>query len=125
MDDFRENMANIYSALEGQSSSIGAPKVRRIRAASSTGQGASLDEGRHTINSWYKEKGIASDRIRHMVHPGGRGGCFQSTPGDALLGDERKKDTAGAVASGWRRGPVDPAGHVSFRHRLWPTLTFV
>ena len=100
----------MYLALEGPSSSRGdcvVPKAQGgvSRAPSSAGRGASL-EGLH-------EGKAVSDGIRRR-DPGERGGCFENTPGGGLLGDERKKDTAVGVASGWRRGPVDPAGHVSF-----------
>lgn len=106
-------MANMYSALEAPSSQSGRGDCLVPRAHGGTsrapppsaGRGAASLDGRH-------EGKVVSDRIRRR-DPRGRGGCFENRPGGGLLGDERKKDTAGGVASGWRRGPVDPAGHVS------------
>lgn len=105
MEEFREGMANMYLALEGPG---GAPKEPARQPRSRTHLPASGSSSSYSARS----------SRHHAQHRNSTEGDF---PGGCLLADELKRDTVGdgVASSGWRRGPLDPAGKVSYIMWWW------
>lgn len=126
MEDFRKGMADMYLALEGPGGTRGDERgVPRADLGGSAAVGRSSSRttasGCRRYSSQYGKSAL--QRISHR-EPEGRADRFG---GSAMLGSKLKEGcTAGggvAVASGWRQGPLDAAGQVSYTYMAFVCLS--
>lgn len=128
MDDFREGLANMRLALEGPGGAgddeLGVPNERRIpneRRDRSSYPSAphgcrNSSSSSTTLTRCSSQHGeSAPDRIRHRQSEQQRGGFGKVRSGAGLLAEELHRYVNGdAAVGGWREGPLDPAGNVSY-----------
>lgn len=120
MDEFREGLANMRLALSPEKSGgargdeLGVPNVRQDRSYLSAPRGSSSSTTALTRRSGQHGES-APDRIRRRQSEQQRDGFGSVRSGASLLAEELQRYTNGdAVVSGWRQGPLDPAGNVSY-----------
>lgn len=126
MEDFRAGMANMYRSLEQPSDTQAdthdrdkvTPRCSRLgdppAAASTAVTNGPMVRGHKKLDGLWNTRAL--DRMKKPVSAESRecaGAVARS--GRILLADEVKKDSLHSVgvASGWYRGPIDPAGQVS------------
>lgn len=113
MADFRKGMADMYLVLEG-------PRGTRADLGASAAVGRSNTRTTALLGNLSSQYGKSpQERISHR-EPQGRAGRFGgSAVKGGFLGSKLKEGctTGGgvAVASGWRQGPLDAAGQVSYK----------